>query len=186
MLMAPESDAATLVPHRSAEKKRTTQTPAAELARLAVDGVLSKKAHDVVVMDMRHVSGIADFFIVCTGDSDLQVRAIADATAEQVREATGEKPWHVEGTDHWQWVLVDFVDVVVHVFNPEKRLFYAIERLWGDAPIEEVAETASGADVRLLKPGAPAPSAPAPAPLEENAVAEEGPSGRAAATDEPA
>ncbi len=139
------------IPVRTPEKKRSTSTPARLIASQAVDAVLSKKAHDVTVMDMREVSGVADYFVVCTGDSDLQIRAIADAVRDQVRDRFDERPWHTEGYDHMQWVLVDFVDVVVHVFNAEKRAFYALERLWGDAPVEEVPDTAGGVDVQLLQ-----------------------------------
>lgn len=139
-----------------AVKKRATPTPVRHLARTAVDAIQGKKGHDVTVLDMRKVSGVADFFVVCTGDSDLQIRAIVDAVETQIREAYGEKPWHREGVEHMQWVLLDYVDLVVHVFSPEKRLFYGIERLWGDAPTEQVADDAGGEAVALLRGDAPA------------------------------
>lgn len=123
------------------------------LAVHAVDAALSKKAHDVTVMDMRGVSGVADYFVMCTGDSDLQIRAIADAVDEELREKLGERPWHREGYEHLQWVLLDYVDVVIHIFSREKRAFYELERLWGDAPIELVPEDASGDSVKILQEG---------------------------------
>ncbi len=101
-------------------------------------------------MDVHDVSGIADIFILATGDSDLQIRAMFDAVRDELRERTGEKPWHVEGAEHAQWVLLDYVDLVVHIFNEEKRTFYSLERLWGDAPNEAVSEHGSGENVKLL------------------------------------
>lgn len=135
-------------------KKRTTPTPARDLAHRAVDAVLDKKATDVVVMDMREVSGVADYFVVCTGESDRQVKAIADAVQDEIREAYKERPWHKEGLDHLQWVLLDYVDVVVHVFDSERRQFYDLERLWGDAPREEVPTDGTADQVALLKASA--------------------------------
>ncbi|SRR5690554_1874967 len=132
-------------------RKRTTQNPAHILAANIVDAMLDKKAHDITVLDMRQVSGVADFFVIGTGDSELQIKAVSDAIRETIREKCDERPWHTEGTDHWQWVLLDYVDVVAHVFNPEKRQFYDLERLWGDAPREVVAEDSSGFDVKLLQ-----------------------------------
>lgn len=143
-----------LVPQRKSGKKRATQNPAHVLAAHAVDAVLDKKAHDVSVMDMRKVSGVADFFVLCTGDSELQIRAVAEAVQDRIREQCGERPWHVEGNDHYKWVLVDYVDVVVHVFSEEKRGFYNLERLWGDAPIEQVPDDGSADDVQILKDAA--------------------------------
>ena len=95
----------------------------------------SKKAEDVVVLDMRAMTDVTDYFVICTGTVDVHVKAIADAIVEDMKEQ-GERPWHVEGTERLQWVLIDFVDVVVHVFQPETREFYALERLWGDAKRE--------------------------------------------------
>lgn len=125
---------------RPARRSRTV--PAHRLARVAVDAILSKKAVDVLVIDLRSVTDVADYFVVATGTSDLQIRAIVEAVEEQVRDAVGEKPWKREGADRLQWVILDYVDVVVHVMDPERRAFYALERLWGDAPSEQVAEDA--------------------------------------------
>lgn len=135
-------------------KKRSTPNAAHVLAAHAVDAMLDKKAHDVTVMDMRKVSGVADFFVIGTGDSDLQIKAVSDAIRERIREQCDERPWHSEGTNNWQWVLLDYVDVVAHIFSPEKRAFYDLERLWGDAPSEQVSEDATSTDVRLLQQAA--------------------------------
>lgn len=135
-------------------KKRSTPNPAHVLAAHAVDAMFDKKAHDVTVMDMRKVSGVADFFVIGTGDSDLQIRAVADAIRERIGEQCDERPWHTEGTNNWQWVLLDYVDVVAHIFSPEKRTFYDLERLWGDAPMERLPDEGAATDVELLQAAA--------------------------------
>lgn len=139
-----------LQPKRTPEKQRTTPTPVHALARTAVDAVLGKKAKDVTVLDMRGVSGVADIFVLCNGDTDIQVRAIAEGVRMKIKETHAELPWHSEGLDSLQWVLLDYVDLVVHVFQPEKRDFYSLERLWGDAEREDVPDEASASDVALL------------------------------------
>jgi len=118
------------------------------LARVIVDALLTKKGIDIQVMDMRH-SGYADYFVLATGASELQVRALVDNSLEDARNQ-GEKPWHTEGLEHMQWVVLDFVDVVVHAFLPEKRAFYGLERLWNDGQTEHVAENATADDVQML------------------------------------
>lgn len=135
-------------------RQRSTPNPAHVLAAHAVDAMLEKKARDVTVMDMRKVSGVADYFVIGTGDSDLQIKAVADAIRERIREQCAERPWHTEGTNNWQWVLLDYVDVVAHIFHSEKRDFYNLERLWGDAPGEQVAEDGASTDVELLQAAA--------------------------------
>ena len=125
--------------------------PVKLIARLAVDAILEKKGRDILVLDVHEVSGIADIFIVATGDSDLQIRAIVDSVRANLKEKAGERPWHVEGSDHHQWVLLDYVDLVVHVFQNETRAFYSLERLWGDAPREEVDEMGDASSIKLLK-----------------------------------
>jgi ribosome-associated protein len=131
-------------------KRRATQNPVSELTAAAVDAMLDKKAHNVTVMDMREVSGVADVFVLGTGDSDLQIKAIADAVSDKIRTEYSEKPWHTEGYEDRHWILLDYVDLVVHVFDREKRDFYDLERLWGDAPREEVQSDGSATDVGLI------------------------------------
>lgn len=91
-----------------------------------------KKALDIVLLDLRAVTDTADFFVLCSGTSDLHVKALTEELCDQL-EASGEGPWHVEGYETRRWVLLDFVDIVVHIFRQEVREFYALERLWGDA-----------------------------------------------------
>ena len=103
---------------------------------LAAESALARKAEGVVALDLRGISPAADFFVLATGNSDIQVRAIADNVLEELAKK-GHRPLHVEGMDRARWVLLDFVDFVVHVFHPLARDFYQLELLWGDAPVRE-------------------------------------------------
>ncbi len=143
---------------RKSRRRATTHSPARVLAAIAVDAILEKKGRDIIVMDMREVSGVADYFVICTGDSDRQINAIADEIRERIRSECNERPWHTEGTNHLKWVLLDYVDVVVHIFDMERRDFYDLERLWGDAPKEQVQDDGSSDDVKLLRKSAKEPS----------------------------
>ena len=100
----------------------------------AVDYARARKATEVTVLDVRGLSSATDFFVIATGSSDIQVKAIADRVTEGLREDFSEKPQHVEGLQTARWVLLDYIDFVVHVFHPQAREFYQIETLWGDAP----------------------------------------------------
>lgn len=124
------------------ERRRPDEPSAQVLVRLIVDAVRSKKAKDVVLIDLREVSEMADYFVLCTGESDLQVKAVVDGVRQSVQDACGERPWRTEGYSHRQWVLMDYVDVVVHVFDSEHRDYYNLERLWADAKIEDIEEEA--------------------------------------------
>lgn len=112
-------------------------TPAAktpsEKAQLAVQAALDVKAEDVVALDVKELSSFADVFVVCTGRSDRQVRAIADSVEKSAKQS-GRPPLGIEGYTEGRWVLIDLDDVIVHVFTPETREHYDIERLWSDAP----------------------------------------------------
>jgi len=111
---------------------RPTPPNAAAVLRAAAEAAVSKKASDLVALDLRTLSGVADYFLICSGSSEPQVKAIAEEVEDQLR-ARGAKPWHVEGREGRRWVLLDFVDVVVHVFHEKTREYYLLERLWGDA-----------------------------------------------------
>lgn len=110
----------------------------ATLAKHVAELALSKKAHNVMIMNLRGLSSVTDFFVVCSGDSDTQVKAIANEVQEGMKKE-GVGPWQVEGGSP-NWVIVDYVDVVVHVFHKQTRPFYNLERLWGDAKIQHVAD----------------------------------------------
>ena len=109
-----------------------------QLTDLAVQFLQSKKATDIVKMDLKELTDITDYFVICTAESNLHAEALCDAVIEGM-EKVGYPPWHVEGDNDQSWVLIDFVDVVVHIFQQDTRQFYALERLWGDAKIEEVS-----------------------------------------------
>jgi ribosome-associated protein len=113
------------------ERRRKTARVPAEIGR-AVHAAEGKKAADLVVLDLRKASGFTDFFIICSGSNSRQIHAIADAVMETLAE-DGIKPAHVEGYERSEWVLLDYFDFVVHVFAPETRMFYGLERLWGSA-----------------------------------------------------
>ena len=98
----------------------------------AVSAADAKKAENLIVLDLRKAGGFTDFFVVCSGANPRQIRAIADSVMEAM-SATGSKPAHLEGYDRAEWILLDYFDFVVHVFAPETRTFYALERLWGNA-----------------------------------------------------
>ena len=97
------------------------------------------KAHGLGVLDLRKAAGFADFFVICSGTNARQIRAIADAVMESLA-ADGTKPAHVEGYDRSEWILIDYFDFIVHVFAPETRMFYGLERLWGSAERIEFPE----------------------------------------------
>jgi ribosome-associated protein len=123
----------------------TSRTLAKKIAEFA----LSKKANDVLLLDVRRLTSTADFFVICSADSDTQVRAIADA----VEKGTGDigmPVWHTEGFHASTWVILDYVDVVVHVFHRETRSYYNLERLWGDAKTTLIEDKLEQIDV--IKP----------------------------------
>lgn len=128
----------TLMALRKTTTKRKKQPAAStitgeELARMVARIADENKAEDIVVLDLRGLTSIADFFVIATGTSDRQLRAIADIVQTEAR-AFGEKPYGVSGYENGTWVLVDFVDVVLHLFDPEHRSYYDLELLWGGAP----------------------------------------------------
>lgn len=110
-----------------------------ELAHHIAELSLQKKAQDVIIMDLKALTSITDYFIICSGDSPMQVKAISDHIIEQL-EHEKMKVWHVEGYEGLNWVLLDLVDVVVHIFQPDIRDFYALEKLWGDAIVTRVED----------------------------------------------
>jgi ribosome-associated protein len=109
-----------------------TPASARRLLQLAAAAASAKKAQDPVGLDLRELEGVADYFLICSGQSELQVKAIAEAV-EEALGAHGARPWHVEGLEGRRWVLLDYVELVVHVFHHRTREYYLLERLWGDA-----------------------------------------------------
>ncbi|MBW8862506.1 MAG: ribosome silencing factor [Acidobacteria bacterium] len=121
---------------KTEKKRKTTRLPAQ--IDLAIGAAEDKKAVDLIVLDLRKAAGFTDFFVIASGTNPRQVRAIADAVMESLA-ADGAKPAHVEGYDRSEWILIDYFDFIVHVFAPETRVFYGLERLWGNAERIEVA-----------------------------------------------
>jgi len=111
-----------------------------QLAERIAELTLEIKAEDVVILYLRPLSSVTDYFVICTGQSNTQVKAISDHVAAELKQ---EKriPHHIEISPNQEWVLLDFVDVVLHVFQPQKREFYGLERLWGDAKVVQVEDT---------------------------------------------
>lgn len=138
-----------LAPSESAS--RTGSVPARELAACALDAAAGRKGRDLTLLDLREVSSVADFFVLATGDSALHIRAIVRAVEEHLEETCDESPWRNEGREHRKWVVLDYVTMVVHVFTEEKRDYYDLERLWGDAPSETFSDEADATEAQLLE-----------------------------------
>ena len=112
-----------------------------KMSKVVVKGMQEKKALNIVVIDLREIkNAIADFFVICSGSSDTQLDAIADSVDEEVNKVFNENPWHSEGRTNKEWILLDYANVVVHVFRKDRREFYALENLWGDAKITQITD----------------------------------------------
>jgi len=109
------------------------------LAHLAGEFALEKKAFDVKILDLRKLSSVCDFFVICSANVEVHAKAIADWIMESLQKR-GINFWHNEGYQACRWILLDYVDVVIHIFLPQVREFYSLEKLWGDAKIEELSE----------------------------------------------
>lgn len=122
----------------------STRAQSLALARRIAELCLDNKANDVVILDLEGATEMTDYFVIASGTSDTHVRSTAQHLAETLK-AEGFAPHHVEGESQGRWVLVDFVDVVVHLFHPALRSYYQLERLWGDATIVPVASQGASA-----------------------------------------
>lgn len=123
-------------------KEKKVDLSSKDLSDLVIHGMLEKKATDVILLDLRKINNtITDFFVICSGNSDAQIDAIATSIDAEVYKASGQSPWHKEGLQNKEWILLDFVNVVAHVFNKEKRAFFDIESLWGDAEVTAIDES---------------------------------------------
>jgi ribosome-associated protein len=121
-------------------KVERSELPADELAGEIARYALEKKAHDVLELNMRGLVGYTDYFVICSGNTDRQVKAIHDAILAGAKHEHGLLPRRVEGVGRAQWVLMDYLDVVVHLFTPVTREFYRLEQLWGEAPARSIAD----------------------------------------------
>ncbi|MFC1728717.1 ribosome silencing factor [candidate division KSB1 bacterium] len=120
------------------QTRRTKKKASEELAYKISELCLTKKAEDVVILDLGELTTMTDYFVICSGSTDKQVNAITDAVVDGL-EKEKIKPWHKEGIENAQWVLLDFVDVVAHIFLQETRLYYNLEQLWGDAAVTHIS-----------------------------------------------
>jgi ribosome-associated protein len=114
-----------------------------ELARAAADAAADKKARDIVILDMRGLVVYTDYMVVCTGNTPRQTAAIADEIRRVLKEDHGVRARRVEGEREAEWILMDYLDFVVHIFTPQSREFYRLDRLWGEAPQQALEATAS-------------------------------------------
>lgn len=105
------------------------------------EALLEKKARDIVLLDVRELTTLTDYFIICHGTSETQIRALANNVLKETVEKIGEKAWKKEGMDARRWIILDYVNVVIHIFNEEKRAYYGIERMWNDAVRTEIKES---------------------------------------------
>ncbi|MDX2304294.1 MAG: ribosome silencing factor [Microscillaceae bacterium] len=111
-----------------------------KLSRIVAKGMIEKKAMDIVILDLQHIGqAVADFFVICSGNTVTQVDAITDSVEETVYKLAEENPWRKEGKENKEWILLDYVDVVVHIFRKDRREFYTLEDLWGDAKITHIS-----------------------------------------------
>jgi ribosome-associated protein len=129
-------------------KKKKTASPAGRkketsdfLSEIIIKGIQEKKGKNIVSLGLKNIEhAVTDYFIVCHGTSNTQVQAIAESVEDEVRKAIGVKPWHREGLQNSEWILLDYVDVVVHIFQENIRSFFQIEKLWADAEVKEIEE----------------------------------------------
>lgn len=121
------------------EKKVSEETTytSHDIAHLISQAADSKKAENITILDMKKVAGFTDYFVICHGTSDVQVKAIADAIEEELLKHK-IKYWHREGYENRKWILLDYIDVVCHVFNQSQRHYYNLEKLWADADVEKI------------------------------------------------
>ncbi len=119
-----------------AKKRRINESKI--LADVVVKGILEKKGKDIVSLDLSKLpNAVSNFFIICHGTSKTQVEAIAGSVEDEARNTLQVRPWHKEGSENAEWILIDFADVVVHIFQEEPRMFYKLEDLWADAKIKK-------------------------------------------------
>jgi ribosome-associated protein len=123
--------------------KKNDLVSAEDLSQSIIRGMQEKKGREIVVLNLKNIkNAIADYFVICTGTSDTHIDSITDSVEKEVHTDTNQHPWRKEGHQNKEWILLDYVDVVVHVFKKESRKFYALEDLWGDAVASSISEEA--------------------------------------------
>lgn len=141
-LRTPPAEALPIHSPAAPQKPRPAPTlQAASLVTHVLHGIREKKGLDISVMSVGKLKNmVTDYFVICSGNTDRQTQAIADSINDEVHKATGERPWHTEGHARGEWILIDYVNVVVHIFVPKSRDYYSLEELWGDAETVRYAE----------------------------------------------
>lgn len=111
-----------------------------KLIDIITNALIDKKAEDVTVLDVHELTTLADKFVICHANTDVQIKALANNVNKETKEILGEKAWKEEGRDSRRWVILDYVNVVVHIFKKELREYYALERMWNDAPVRKIED----------------------------------------------
>ena len=120
------------------KKAPTRITRASKLFKTIISAIKEKKGEAIVSLDLRKIDeAVADFFVICQASNQPQIRAITDFVEEEVKKKCGELPYHYEGKQNMQWVIIDYVNIVVHIMMPEQRKFYKLEEMWSDADLED-------------------------------------------------
>jgi ribosome-associated protein len=124
-----------------AKPARNKQADSLPLVRHAINGIEEKKGSEIACLNLKKISNSpCDYFVICEGNSRTHVQAIAGSIEESIKKETGTRPWHVEGLQNAEWVLMDYVDVVVHVFQPHIRQHFGLENMWADADVKDMTE----------------------------------------------
>ena len=118
------------------KERKNKELSSKDLSELVAKGMIEKKGLDIAILDLRKVkNSITDFFVICSGNSDTQIDALASSVEDEVYKMSKTEPWQKEGKANGEWILIDYVDVVAHIFNKERRKHYDLEELWGDAEV---------------------------------------------------
>ncbi len=119
-----------------AENEGNFNEDSGELAKFIAKTLSNRKAEEIATLDLQGITTLADYFVICNGLSEVHAKALSEEVEEKVRENFGEKPWRREGLEARRWIILDYVNIVVHIFKKEAREHYAIEKMWGDAKTE--------------------------------------------------
>ena len=118
------------------KERKNKELSSKDLSELVAKGMIEKKGLDIAILDLRKVkNSITDFFVICSGNSDPQIDALANSVEDEVYKMSKTEPWQKEGKANGEWILIDYVDVVAHIFNKDRRKHYDLEELWGDAEV---------------------------------------------------
>ncbi|KAA6441070.1 ribosome silencing factor [Dyadobacter flavalbus] len=124
------------------KERKNKELSSKDLSELVAKGMIEKKGLDIAILDLRNVkNSITDFFVICSGNSDTQIDALANSVEDEVYKISKTEPWQKEGKANGEWILIDYVDVVAHIFNKDRRKHYDLEELWGDAEVTYLEES---------------------------------------------